>query len=123
MLSRTACRPSAFLAPFLPSARSSAARFFIAARSWALKPPDSVLAFVAGIVGLPFLMLGGSVSGRPSTERLGPATPWRFSIPDRIGAQPRRSSSGPFADRTSGPAHSGNLHGALTDGFWVRLTG
>ena len=61
MLSRTACKPSAFLAPFLPSARNSAARFFIAARSWALKPPDSVSAFFAGILGLPFLRLGGSV--------------------------------------------------------------
>src|SRR5712692_9690270 len=30
------------------------------------------------------------------TERLGPATPWRFSIPDRIGARPRRSSGGPL---------------------------
>src|ERR1700685_316917 len=87
MLSRTACRPSAFLAPFLPSARNSAARFFIAARSSALKPPDSVVALFAGILGLPFLTLGGSVSCRPSTERLGSATPWRFSIPDRIGVR------------------------------------
>ena len=53
MLSRTACKPSAFLVPFLPSARNSAARFFIAARSSALKLPDSVLAFVAGILRLP----------------------------------------------------------------------
>jgi hypothetical protein len=59
MLSRTACRPPAFLAPFLPSPRNSAARFFIAARSPALKPPDPVLAFVAGILGLPFLTLRG----------------------------------------------------------------
>src|SRR3954468_8182271 len=42
MLSRSACRPSAFLAPLLPSARSSAAGAFMAARSSALKPPDSV---------------------------------------------------------------------------------
>src|SRR3954447_344136 len=42
MASRTACSPSAFLAPFFPSARSSAARARIAARSSALKPPDSV---------------------------------------------------------------------------------
>ncbi len=55
MLSRTACRPSAFLAPFVPSARNSAARAFIAARSSALKPSDSVLAFFAGILALPFL--------------------------------------------------------------------
>ena len=41
ILSSTACRPSACLAPFLPSARSSAARSFIAARSSALKPSDS----------------------------------------------------------------------------------
>ena len=51
--SSTAWRPSAFLAPFLPSARSSAARSFIAARSSALKPSDSVSAFFAGILGLP----------------------------------------------------------------------
>src|SRR5437763_7168902 len=69
MLSRTACRPSAFLAPFLPSARNSAARFFIAARSAALKPPDSVLALVAGIASLPSLTLKGSVSYRPSTRK------------------------------------------------------
>ena len=54
MRSRTACMPSAFLAPFLPSARSSAARSFIAARSSALNPSDLVAAFFAGIVGLPF---------------------------------------------------------------------
>src|ERR1700678_2486636 len=47
--SRTACSSSAFLAPFLPSARSSAARCFIAARSAALKPPDSVWELFAGI--------------------------------------------------------------------------
>jgi hypothetical protein len=34
------------------------------------------------------LTLKGSVSCRPSTERLGPNTPWRFSIPDRIGPHP-----------------------------------
>src|SRR6266700_1134742 len=51
--SASACRPSAFLAPFLPSARSSAARSFIAARSSALKPWDSVLAFFEGILGFP----------------------------------------------------------------------
>src|SRR5271170_2893947 len=101
MLSRTACRPSAALAPFLPSARNSAARIFIAARSSALKPPDSVLALFAGILGLPFLTLMGSGSCRPSTERLGPTTPWRFSIPDRIGAQPRRPRS--VAERFLGP--------------------
>ena len=50
--------PSAFLAPFLPSARSSAARSFIAARSSALNPSDVVAVFFAGIVGLPFTMLG-----------------------------------------------------------------
>src|SRR5919199_708926 len=52
ILSRTACRPSAFLAPFFPSARSSAARSFIAARSSALKPSDSVVAVLAGLFGL-----------------------------------------------------------------------
>src|ERR1700733_10548036 len=59
MLSRTACRPSAFLAPLLPSARSSAARFFIAARSAALKPSDVIVAVSADIRLLPFLTLGG----------------------------------------------------------------
>ena len=49
------------MAAFLPSARNSAARFFIAARSSALKLPDSVVAFFAGIFGLPFLTLRGSV--------------------------------------------------------------
>src|SRR3954447_18071787 len=38
MLSSRACSPSAFLAPLLPSARSSSARCFIAARSAAVKP-------------------------------------------------------------------------------------
>src|SRR3954449_3042352 len=38
MLSRRACSPSAFFAPLFPSARSSSARCFIAARSAALKP-------------------------------------------------------------------------------------
>src|SRR5215207_5107523 len=54
MLSRTACNPSALLAPFFPSARSSAARCFIAARSAALKPSDSVLVVLPGIRRLPF---------------------------------------------------------------------
>src|SRR5215831_9541076 len=48
--SRAACRSSACLAPFLPSARSSAARAFIAARSSALKPLAGV--FVG--IGRPF---------------------------------------------------------------------
>ena len=51
--SRTACSPSAFLAPFLPSARNSAARAFIAACSSAVNPPDSARAFSAGIRSLP----------------------------------------------------------------------
>ena len=38
--SRAACSPSAFFAPFLPSARSSSARSFMAARSSALNPSD-----------------------------------------------------------------------------------
>src|SRR4051794_3788947 len=52
-LSRTACSPSAFLAPFFPSARSSAARARIAARSSALKPPDVVSTFSVDIGGPP----------------------------------------------------------------------
>ena len=47
--SRTPCRASAVLVPFLPSARSSAARSFIAARSSALKPSGWVAAFFAGM--------------------------------------------------------------------------
>ena len=43
----------AFLAPFLPSARSSAARSFIAARSSALKPSDTVVEFFADTLGSP----------------------------------------------------------------------
>jgi hypothetical protein len=67
ILSRTACMPSAFLAPFLPSARSSAARSFIAARSAALKPSDSVVAFFADILGLPsFMLRAGRHAGLPS---------------------------------------------------------
>jgi len=50
ILSTTACRPSAFLAPILPSARSSAARSFIAVRSSTVKPSDSVLVFFEGIL-------------------------------------------------------------------------
>jgi MFS family permease len=46
------CSSSARLAPFLPSARSSAARPFIAARSSALKPADPVPEVFAGISGL-----------------------------------------------------------------------
>jgi hypothetical protein len=60
----------------LPSARSSAARSFIAARSSALKPLDSALdsaldlaldfALVVGILGIP--SGSGSPFRRPSTE-------------------------------------------------------
>ena len=57
ILSRTACRPSAFLAPFLPSARSSAARSFIAARSSAVKPSDSVVGVLRGHSRVPFSTL------------------------------------------------------------------
>src|SRR4051812_40804499 len=71
MLSRRACRPSAFLAPLLPSARSSAARAFIAARSSALKPPDSV-SWVSVDIGRPPLDLGGPDRTGPSTTTLGP---------------------------------------------------
>jgi hypothetical protein len=47
------------LAPFLPSARSSAARSYIAARSSALKPSDSFVALFVGILWPPFAMLEG----------------------------------------------------------------
>src|SRR2546421_10392967 len=52
MLSSAAWTASAFLAPFFPWARSSAARCFMAARSSALKPSDSVLV-LAGMIGVP----------------------------------------------------------------------
>jgi hypothetical protein len=57
----------------LPSARNSAARSFIAARSSAVKPPDSALAFFSGIRGLPFLVRaflvrGAAASCRPTVE-------------------------------------------------------
>ena len=55
--SRAACSSSAFLAPFLPSARSSAARAFIAARSSAEKPPLSVWDVFAGMIVLPSVFL------------------------------------------------------------------
>jgi len=54
---------SAFLAPFLPMARSSPLRAFIAARSSALKPLDPVLAVLGGILGL-------LLHGLPSISRL-----------------------------------------------------
>src|SRR3954463_14048355 len=68
MDSSSASSPSGFFAPFLPSARSSAARSFIAARSSALKPSDSVVALVAGIWGFLSGILGG-VSRRRSDVR------------------------------------------------------
>src|SRR3954470_18047026 len=53
ILSRTACRPSALLAPFLPSARSSAARSLMAARSSAVKPSASSCPSFGGILRPP----------------------------------------------------------------------
>ena len=91
ILSRTACKTSAFLAPFLPSARSSAARSFIAARSSALKPSDSFLAFFAGISC--FLSGARRLGGVPALRRKACARPQRrFSIPDRAPERegPRR---------------------------------
>src|SRR6476620_10990937 len=88
MLSRTACRPSACLAPFLPSARSSAARCFIAARSSALTPSDSDSALFVGIPGL-LSSFGTRRHAGPSAERLDAPPLSRFSIPARIGDQPR----------------------------------
>src|SRR3954451_3706861 len=85
MLSRSACRPSAFWAPFLPSARSSSARAFMAARSSALKPSDVDVALFAGMPGLPFLD-EGKRSGCPSSRRLEGVAPAHFSIPDRFVA-------------------------------------
>ncbi|UOY03114.1 hypothetical protein [Blastococcus sp. PRF04-17] len=51
MASRVAVSPSAFLAPFLPSARSSAARAFMAARSSAVKPSVFPVPFSVGMPG------------------------------------------------------------------------
>src|SRR5689334_2028553 len=76
MLSSNACRPSAFWAPFLPSARSSAARAFMAARSSVLNPSDIVR------------------TSSPSGPRLGrrrqrydPRRGESFSNPDRLSAE------------------------------------
>src|SRR5450755_3354485 len=69
MLSKTACKPSAFLAPFLPSVRSSAARAFIASRSSGLNPADSPLAVLVAIDWAPFLPCQAR-SPRPSVDRL-----------------------------------------------------
>src|SRR3954452_21479858 len=66
MLSSSACSPSAFLAPFFPSARSSAARAFIAARSSLLKPFDSVVLVFVAIVGTSLPLPGPR--RRPSGE-------------------------------------------------------
>src|SRR5215212_5205310 len=90
ILSRTAWSPSAFLAPFLPSARSSAARSFIAARSSAVKPSDAVLALFAGMCGLPLDVGPGAAPGHLRST-LGPPGPRGFSIPDRLPA--RRAAS------------------------------
>src|SRR3954463_10674162 len=58
MLSSRACSPSAFFAPLLPSARSSAARCFIAACSAALKPSVVVV-----LVSVDMLVLSPSPGG------------------------------------------------------------
>src|SRR5918995_3303613 len=66
MLSRAAWSASAFLAPFLPSARSSAARSFMAARSSALNPSGPVV-LVAGMV----VAGSGSARGRVAVAAAG----------------------------------------------------
>src|SRR5829696_4102561 len=71
ILSRTACRPSAFLSPFLPSARSSSARSFMAARSSALNPSDF---FVAGMT-IPFRSSGGRPDVDPLSHPVGRTAP------------------------------------------------
>src|SRR3954466_11862991 len=85
ILSRTACSPSAFFAPFLPSARNSAARSFMAARSSALKPSDSVSELFVGIAGLPLDVPARRVAGRLK-EGYGLARRPRFLIPARVEA-------------------------------------
>src|SRR3954454_11926209 len=66
MLSSRACSPSAFFAPLLPSARSSAARCFIAARSAALKP-----LLVVVLVGVDIVVLSSSPCGLVDVVRRG----------------------------------------------------
>src|SRR3954453_14128030 len=80
MLSRIAFRPSARLAPFLPSARSSAARSFIAARSSALNPSDFVAAFLVAIFGLPLdaHRFGSGPPVRRKASRVQPQAASRF---------------------------------------------
>jgi hypothetical protein len=58
----------------LPSARSSAARAFIAARSAALKPADPAWELLADIATLPFGS-NGRARCRPVEERLIPPPP------------------------------------------------
>src|SRR3954447_13060696 len=58
MLSSRACNPSAFFAPLRPSARSSAARCFMAARSAALKPWGVVV-----LVEVDMLVLAPALGG------------------------------------------------------------
>src|SRR3954453_4683612 len=58
MASRSACSPSAFFTPLFPSARSSAARCFIAARSSALNPSDSVCTVSVDILETPLVVSG-----------------------------------------------------------------
>src|SRR4051795_10069263 len=64
MLSSRACSPSAFFAPLLPSARSSAARCFMAARSAALKPSVVVV-----LVWVDMLVLSLSPGGLVTVVR------------------------------------------------------
>jgi hypothetical protein len=70
------------------------------------------MAFLAGILRLPFSTLG-TASCVPSVERLGRTTPWRFSIPDRIDG-PAQTLDAPF--EPSSLRHNG----AAQDVAWAR---
>src|SRR3954451_16216112 len=106
MASSTACSPSAFLAPFFPSERSSAARSFIAARSSALKPWDSVSAFFTGISGVLSSRLGQAVLPALRKEaRAGQAEVLLDSCSDRVqrlGASSAQHEPGTDGDDAGG---------------------
>src|SRR4051812_8145646 len=98
MASRSASSPSAFFAPFLPSARSSAARSFIAARSSALKPSDSVVALVAGICGFLSGILGGVSRRRSDVRSAGSLSASRILI-ERVGSRLQSAEIVPALER------------------------
>src|SRR4051812_20596131 len=110
--SRTACRPSAFLAPFLPSARSSAARAFMAARSAAEKPS----AVFVGMINDPFGRCWGPGVARAVDQDVRPdlsPRASRFLTTNRMRADWPRSEVGDVRllgpDRLRGLLQTGQL--------------